>query len=212
MRSKSLFLALGILASSSNHATADFPGSDTATRMLRTAAWTGNLKDVEDALKQGADPRQSDGYGITPLHLASKWAHPRVVEILLSAGANVDAKDDQGRTALHLASFGCSTPTARLLLGRRANVNARADNGSTPLHSAAQGACIRIVQALLSEPEIDLYARDDRMRSAFQYADENWALGQDMYSIDLMKEELSRRTLKRAHPTQPVRLKPMPLK
>jgi ankyrin repeat protein len=91
----------------------------------------------------------------TPLHLASYFGRPAIVQVLLDFGAKPDATDSYGETPLHLLSRGkCYSQddrigVARLLLNFGANVNAPDVENRTPLHHASYNGVVAIAQLLL---------------------------------------------------------------
>lgn len=79
-------------------------------------------------------------WGSTPLIVATRYGHQKIVRLFLSKGANVGAANAYGVTALH-ASIESVRPVelVRLLVESGANVNAKDSKGRTPLHYI--GAC-----------------------------------------------------------------------
>jgi uncharacterized protein len=95
-------------------------------------------------IERGADPKDLDADGRSPLHyLASRIAahtqEPKqaAVELLLEHGADAAAADEGGDTPLHYASaVGDSTTMLQLLLDHGASVSAANDSGFTALDAA----------------------------------------------------------------------------
>ncbi|KAN0142065.1 Ankyrin repeat-containing domain protein [Lactarius tabidus] len=91
----------------------------------------------------------------TPLHLASYFGRPAIVQVLLDFGAKPDATDGYGETPLHLLSRGkCDSQddgvsVARLLLKFGADINAPDVENRTPLHHASYNGVVAIAQLLL---------------------------------------------------------------
>ncbi|KAK9667704.1 hypothetical protein RND81_13G005500 [Saponaria officinalis] len=88
-------------------------GLDTDDRgwtSLHIGARKGDLKEVKRLLAEGMDANIAAWgpklQGITPLHLAAKGGHTKVMDVLLEHGANIDArtKGSCGWTPLHLAA------------------------------------------------------------------------------------------------------------
>ncbi|WP_370274077.1 ankyrin repeat domain-containing protein [Wolbachia endosymbiont of Phyllotreta cruciferae] len=71
---------------------------------LHLAARLGNLKEVENLLREGADVNVKNDKGKTPLHFAAESGYQQVVQALLDKGANVNAKDKDGKTPLDLTT------------------------------------------------------------------------------------------------------------
>ena len=69
-------------------------------RALITAAERGNLIDIKNLIKKGADINQADYDGRTPAHLASANNHIEIVQYLVGLKASLDMFDRFGRTPL----------------------------------------------------------------------------------------------------------------
>ena len=65
------------------------------------AAGSGNMDQVRQMLKSGADPSRGDYDQRTPLHVAAANGHHKMVEFLLHKGANCNATDRWGNTPLY---------------------------------------------------------------------------------------------------------------
>ncbi|XP_038619094.1 ankyrin repeat domain-containing protein 50-like [Tachyglossus aculeatus] len=87
--------------------------------------------------------------GQTPLTLAARRGHARVLRCLLAHGARVDLPDSEGWTALRAAAWGGHAEAVGALLRAGAAVD-RADAGErTALRAAAWGGHEPVVRALL---------------------------------------------------------------
>lgn len=100
---------------------------------LLQAIETGSLEDVFEMLSSGADPREADVHGVTPLHLATT---PGLAEALLDAGADVNARDRYGLAPLHNAVLEGLAPVVEVLCRRGADLHAVEAKGFTPLQMA----------------------------------------------------------------------------
>jgi ankyrin repeat protein len=54
-------------------------------------------------IERGADVNRLDGYGVTPLHVATQYGNVAMMRLLVSQGADVTKRDRDGDTALDLA-------------------------------------------------------------------------------------------------------------
>ena len=132
------------------------------------------------------DVNARDNNGCTPLlaicqrptkEFKCRQKSNEVLEILLSCErVDVHVKDNRGRTPLHSACEWSVEKTKILLQDQRIDVNANTTIGlkanMTPLHWAClknDFDDIRIVRALLSEPLIDVYAKDGEGKTASDY-------------------------------------------
>ena len=83
-------------------------------------SWHGRIDAVTMLLANGADPRQSDRDGNTPLHHAARSTDPAVAAQLLDAGAELAALNAEGQSPLAMALLSGNARMARFLLERGA--------------------------------------------------------------------------------------------
>jgi len=103
---------------------------------LMAAALDGDVTELSDLLKTGADPNATNDAGATALMWSITDA--KKTEVLLTAGAKPDVKSLDGRTALLIAAaFRESQRSAELLLNAHADPNVVGTDGSTALSQAA---------------------------------------------------------------------------
>ncbi len=70
---------------------------------LDDAVNRGDLSEVRELIKQGANIEYRDTFGNTPLMNSAWVAATDVLTYLVNLGANLFAKNDEGQTALDLA-------------------------------------------------------------------------------------------------------------
>jgi ankyrin repeat protein len=79
-------------------------------------SWHGRPDAVTTLLTNGADPRQADRDGNTPLHHAARSSDPGVAALLRDAAADLDARNAEGLTPLGIACMAGNWRLARFLL------------------------------------------------------------------------------------------------
>ena len=99
-------------------------------------SWHGRPDAVTTLLTNGADPRQADADGNTPLHHAARSSDPGVVALLRDAAAELDARNAEGVTPLGIACIAGNWRLARFLLERGARPEPA---GGQPVLLAAAG-------------------------------------------------------------------------
>uniref|UniRef100_A0A672JFM9 Transient receptor potential cation channel, subfamily A, member 1b n=1 Tax=Salarias fasciatus TaxID=181472 RepID=A0A672JFM9_SALFA len=127
---------------------------------LHFAAQYGRINTCQRLLETITDSRvlnEGDERGLTPLHLASKEGHTKVVQLLLRKGALFHS-DYKGWTCLHHAASEGYTQTMDILLSANLKLLDKTDeDGNTALHVAAKAGHTAAVKLLLSRgAEINL--------------------------------------------------------
>uniref|UniRef100_A0AAQ5ZJN4 Ion transport domain-containing protein n=1 Tax=Amphiprion ocellaris TaxID=80972 RepID=A0AAQ5ZJN4_AMPOC len=119
---------------------------------LHFAAQYGRINTCQRLLETITDSRllnEGDERGLTPLHLASKEGHSKVVQLLLRKGALFHS-DYKGWTCLHHAASEGYTRTMDILLSANLKLLDKTDeDGNTALHFAARGGHVAAVRLLL---------------------------------------------------------------
>jgi ankyrin repeat protein len=92
--------------------------------------------------------RAKTASGETPLHMAARLGHVKVVELLLAHGAEVNARDSSKLTPLHWAAGYARSDVVKLLLAHKADRNAKAWDGRTPLGFARENGDEKTIRLL----------------------------------------------------------------
>ncbi|XP_072524951.1 transient receptor potential cation channel subfamily A member 1a [Salminus brasiliensis] len=119
---------------------------------LHFAAEYGRINTCHRLLETMTDTRllnEGDEKGLTPLHLASRCGHVKVVELLLRKGALFHS-DYRGWSCLHHAAAEGYTQTMEILLISNIKLLDKVDgDGNTALHLAARAGHVAAVHQLL---------------------------------------------------------------
>ncbi len=149
-------LAIALLCSTAagNAAAANTDVTRTAdgSTPLMKAAFDGDLTETARLLKEGADVRAINSYGVNAMQLAADTANTELIRLLLKAGADPESPNADGETALHLVARSGNVDAAKLLLKSGAKVDTRERFGEqTPLMWAAARRHPQMVELLLSK-------------------------------------------------------------
>uniref|UniRef100_G3U8S0 Tonsoku-like protein n=1 Tax=Loxodonta africana TaxID=9785 RepID=G3U8S0_LOXAF len=112
--------------------------NDMGETLLHRACIEGQLRRIQDLVKQGHPVNPRDYCGWTPLHEACNHGHLEIVRFLLDHGATVDdpgGSGCEGITPLHDALTCGHFEVAELLIERGASVTLRTTKGHSPLET-----------------------------------------------------------------------------
>jgi ankyrin repeat protein len=167
-------------------------GESGASDSIVVAALVGDIRAVTKHLEDGVELNEKIGDKFTPLQVAAKEGHRKIVELLVSNGADADvgipligairrdhkeivevliankadtnAREDDGRTALHYAAMKGREEIVKLLINGNADINAKTAKRATPLHYAAGSGHKEVVELLIAEGA-DVNAKEKRAGS-----------------------------------------------
>jgi ankyrin repeat protein len=133
----------------------------TTAAPLFLAAIEGGNNDVIRCLVSdlGADAKQANADGFTPLYVAAERGHLDIVQCLVvELGADVNQATEDGATPLYIAAQKGHLDVVRYLVTELgADVSQAHVNGATPLYIAAQMGHLDVVRCLVGEFGADVH-------------------------------------------------------
>lgn len=119
---------------------------------LITAVQSGSIKQIQQQLKNGEDPDQTDELRETPLHHAVR-KDPEIVKILINTGADTNRRNTGGITPMMLAAGAGKEDIVELLKKGGANPGIRDYRGFSVYDWALRGGHIDLAKKLKKEVE-----------------------------------------------------------
>jgi uncharacterized protein len=139
-------------AGSAAAANADEPRKPDGSTPLMFATFEGDVAEAGRLLKEGADIKATNRYGVNAMQLAADTANTELIRLLLKAGADPESPNADGETALHLVARSGNVAAAKLLLKAGAKVDSVEQfGGQTPLMWAAARRHPEMAELLLSK-------------------------------------------------------------
>ncbi|AVP87839.1 hypothetical protein phytr_9100 [Candidatus Phycorickettsia trachydisci] len=116
-----------------------------------------------------------DSQGDTPLSLAVRNAHLKLVKMLLKQGANPNAQNNAGYRLIHLAVISNSTEMLNYLSDQGLRLDILSEDGLLPLHLAAIEGKVKMIQ-LFRKKGLDINQVDNEGLTPFDLAVKNGQL------------------------------------
>lgn len=150
------------------------------------AAMIGDKKQLANDLRDNKNNiNQLDKYLRSPLHLASEYNKPQVIDILLNNGADIESEVPGGLTSLHIATLSDATQAVSKLIDLKAKVNKQDDKGYTALHMASESGNLSIVQLLLDHnADVTILNQDEMTPLCVAIYHKNMEVAALLYDVD----------------------------
>ncbi|KAH9717868.1 Potassium channel SKOR [Citrus sinensis] len=134
---------------------------------VNSAAYHGDLYQLEGLIRAGADPNRTDYDGRSPLHLAASRGYEEIMTFLIQKGVDINLKDNFGNTPLLEAIKYGNDGAASLLVKEGASLNVE-EAGSFLCTAVARGDS-DLLKRVLSNG-IDPNTRDYDLRTPLHVA------------------------------------------
>ena len=108
-------------------------GTATYSMDIFQTAQNGNIARLQELISARVNINQQNGYGETPLLLASKQGNLDIVQALITAEADVNLHDNNYHGPLHVAAFAGNIATIQALIAAGADIDLQNVYGNTPL-------------------------------------------------------------------------------
>ncbi|XP_012144276.1 uncharacterized protein LOC100882592 isoform X1 [Megachile rotundata] len=110
----------------------------------------GNLENLKDCLKKGADINARDINSWTTLHFAARGSSSEIIKFILDHNFNPNIKDINGQNPLHIAAAHDRKNIVQFFIQKTdLYIDDKDNNGKTPLHIAAENGNKDAVEILL---------------------------------------------------------------
>ncbi|KAL3527435.1 hypothetical protein ACH5RR_012091 [Cinchona calisaya] len=134
---------------------------------VNSAAYYGDLQQLKNLIRAGADPNKKDYDGRSPLHLAASRGYEDIAQFLMQEGVDIDAADNFGNTPLLEAIKSGHERVASLLVKEGASL--KIDNAGSFLCMVVVKGDSDLLRRLL-DTGIDPNSRDYDQRTPLHVA------------------------------------------
>ncbi len=133
----------------------------------------GNIDEVKELVKNGANIYTREASGKKPIHIAAKKGYKNIVEFFLNEGISINDTNQSGWTSLHYAAFSGELEVAKLLVAKGANVRAENAYGQKPIdltHYGKDDGYKGVMELLLDKGEGKVNDTDEDGCTLLRYA------------------------------------------